>query len=44
MLDIKSVINDVSVDRLELKQERIKKLREEFNDIKNQFSSQQIGL
>ena len=42
MLDIKGVINEVSVDMLEAKQERIKKLREEFNDIKNQFSSQQI--
>jgi hypothetical protein len=39
MLDIKSLINDVSVDHLELKQDRIKKLREEFNEIKNQFSS-----
>lgn len=41
MLDIKGVINEVSVDQLEAKQERIKKLREEFNEIKYQFSSQQ---
>jgi len=35
MLDIKGVINEVSVDQLEAKQERIKRLREEFNDIKH---------
>lgn len=41
MLDIRGVINEVSVDQLEAKHERIKKLREEFNEIKLQFSSQQ---
>ena len=34
MLDIKSVINEVNVDQLEARYCRIKKLRDEFNDIK----------
>ena len=40
ILDIDSVINEVKVDQLEAKYDRIKKLRNEFNDIKSQFSSQ----
>jgi hypothetical protein len=35
ILDIKSVINEVCVDKLEAKFDRIKKLRDEFNDIKS---------
>lgn len=34
ILDIKSVINEVNVDQLEARYDRIKKLRDEFNDIK----------
>ena len=34
ILDIKSVINEVNIDQLEARYDRIKKLRDEFNDIK----------
>ena len=39
ILDIKNLVNDSAVDLLELKQERIKKIREEFNEIKSQFTA-----
>jgi hypothetical protein len=39
ILDIRSVIPDAGVDTLDLKYDRIKKLREEFNEIKSQFSA-----
>ena len=32
-------MNDIGLESLEMKQERIKKLRDEFNDIKNQFTA-----
>ena len=39
MLDIKSALPDNGVDCLEQKYKRIKKMREEFNEIKSQFSA-----
>ena len=39
ILDIKNIVGDSSVDLLELKHERIKRIREEFNEIKSQFTA-----
>ena len=39
ILDIKGFVTETGVDLLELKQQRIQKIREEFNEIKSQFTS-----
>ena len=45
MLDIKSVIPEVvATETLELKYDRIKKIREEFNEIKTQFKAAVASL
>jgi hypothetical protein len=44
MLDIKSVIPESGSSHLEVKYDRIKKLREEFNEIKGQFTAAVASL